>query len=588
MEVDGYDFSGFATKYNVKCSDGRTILPGAFKHLDGKKVPLLWNHRKEDPDNVLGHCVLEARNDSIYAYAFFNDTAKAKNAKIQVQHGDLNALSIYANSLDQDSKRNVHHGEIREVSLVLAGANPGAFIENIIRHGEIMDDEAIIYLDSEDAEFEFEHEDEADENVIDEEEYEENDLDNVTGWQIYETMTDLQKAYFESAVAEALHTNISDDSDEAEQSDKETGEELMHVNVFENDGVQAVKPISEQDKNALLHDALEDMKAGKTFKDAIIAHAGTYGIDNIELLFPDAKAITNTPEFISRRMDWIPKLMDRIRKQPWTRIKMLQADITADEARAKGYVKGTRKTEEVFNLLSRTTEPQTIYKKQKLDRDDILDIKDLDVVAWLWAEMRIMLEEEIARAILVGDGRPVTLVDGKANPDKIKEDKIRPIYKEDELYAIRLRLPNATSPQQLIEGIIRSRRDYRGTGSPVLFMHPDVLTDLLLIKDKMDRYVYPTIEELKTRLRVSDIVETEFIDATLHDDEGVFNLKGILVNPVDYTVGTDAGGEITRFNQFDIDYNQEKYLLETRMSGALTKVRSAIVIETLAAPIIEP
>lgn len=575
--VEKYDFSGYATRVNIRCRDGRTILPGAFADCDGKRVPLVWQHQHGEPENVLGHCLLETRPDGVYTYASFNNTERANIAKTQVLHEDIRALSIYANDLVQDDSKNVSYGSIREVSLVLAGANPGAFIENVIRHGDIMEDEATIYIEDEDAELIHAYSIEYDDVKKTE------PSKDKTVAQIIETMDEEQTAVMYHLIGKALEGLPADNQpNEAAQADPEQGETIVHKNVFENDpkAMTGAKVISEDDKNKLFHDAMDDAKAGRnTFREAVLAHAGTYGIDNIELLFPDAKTIESTPEFISRRMEWVNDVLGGVRKTPFSRIKMLQADITADEARAKGYVKGDRKKEEVFKLLSRSTEPKTVYKKQKLDKDDITDITNFDVVAWLWAEMKMMLEEELARAILVGDGRQVD------DPDKIDEDKIRPIWKDDELYTHKIVLPAASTPDAVIEGIIRSRKFYKGSGNPALFIGTDLLTDMLMLKDKMDRYMYPTLNELQTRLRVSKIVEVEQLDGLnrVDEDSKTLNFVAMMVNLRDYAVGTDRGGEITRYDQFDIDFNQWKYLIETRMSGSLTKVKSAVVIEKASA-----
>lgn len=565
----GADFSGYATKAGLRCSDGRTIMPDAFKHQDGMQVPLVWQHGHNNPENVLGHAILENRKDGVYAYAYFNDTPKAKNTKILIQHEDIKSLSIYANKLVEKGS-SVLHGIIREVSLVLSGANPGAFIDNIsIAHSdgefEVLEDEAVIYTG-----LSLEHEDMADEEL-------EHADDGPTIEEVYNSMTQDQKdvlAYMVGAALEeaAAHSDIDEDDKEDALTHQEGKE--MPRNVFEqNQSGGSPQATLTHDQ---LHEIMEDAKRTGSLKESFLSHAVTYGIENIDLLFPDARTLQNAPEFISRRMEWVSGVLSGTRHSPFSRIKSQSADITHDEARAKGYVKGALKREEWFGLAERTTTPQTIYKKQKLDRDDIVDITDLDVVAWLKAEMRVMLDEEIARAILIGDGRDV------ADPDKIKSANIRPIASDDEFYTHQTTVANDVTGDDLIDAIVLQREFYRGSGNPAMYCTEKTLVELLLIKDSMGRRLYSTESELASALRVSKIVTVPILeDQTVIDvGDGTTELEvvAILVNLSDYTVGADKGGAIAMFDDFDIDYNQYKYLMETRISGALTKFKSAQVI----------
>jgi HK97 family phage major capsid protein len=574
------DFSGYATKVGLKCSDGRTIMPDAFKHMDKVRVPLVWQHGHSKPENVLGHAILEHRDDGVYAYAFFNDTASAKNAKALVIHEDVNSLSIYANKLIEKGKA-VFHGMIKEVSLVLSGANPGALIDNInIAHGdgefETLEDEAIIYtgLSLEHTELKEPEEEEALTQV---------DSDTKTVQDVIDSMTDEQREVMNFMVGAALQAGNSESvqqSDTTPEPTKETalthqeGNEMPR-NVFDQNGTSDSKG-----RPTLTHDQLSaimtDAKKGGSLKDAVLAHAVTYGIENIDMLFPDAKTITNSPEFVARRMEWVAGVLNGTRHSPFSRIKSVSADITLDTARAKGYVKATLKQDEFFSLSERITTPQTVYKKQKLDRDDIIDITDLDVVAWLKAEMRVMLDEEIARAVLIGDGRNV------ASPDKIKEDYIRPIAKDDEFYTHQTSVANDVVGDDLIDAVLLQREFYRGSGNPTMYCTERFLTELLVLKDTTGRRLYESEAALATALRVSKIVPVPVMeDATVLDvGDGVtvLELLAILVNLSDYTLGADKGGAVSMFDDFDIDYNQYKYLLETRLSGALTKFKSAQVI----------
>lgn len=577
------DFSGYATKNDLQCSDGRVIRHNAFKGNDGEKVPLVWQHDHNTPDNVLGHAKLENREDGVYAYGFFNDTASAVNAKSLIRHGDVKALSIYANKLQQRGN-DVYHGSIKEVSLVLSGANPGAFIDNVsIKHGDevvSLEDEAVIYTGevlahSADGLRHADSDGEEDDNSDSSDNDSDDSDDGKTVKDVFDAMSEEQKNVVYYMIGAALDdSGDSDDSDsddsddDAEHADSD-GTHFSHQedsdmtrNVFEqNAGApRAEKTLSHAQIQAIVSDA---EKIG-SFKDSLLMHAQEYGITNIELLFPDAQKLRNEPDFVKRRTEWVSEVINGTHKSPFSRIKSMSADITHDEARAKGYIKGNMKKEEYFGLAQRVTTPTTIYKKQKLDRDDIIDITDLDVVAWLKAEMRVMLDEEIARAILVGDGREVD------DEDKINEDNIRPIASDDDFYAHRVDLPSNAYGTVLIEHILRNRRHYKGTGNPVMYTTDDVLTDLLLIKDKLGRRIYETEESLKAALRVSKIVVVDILEDTPA-------LLAVLVNLSDYTVGTDKGGQVEMFDDFDIDFNQYKYLMEGRMSGTLTKPKSAMV-----------
>lgn len=550
------DFSGYATKVGLKCSDGRTIMPNAFEGNDGAKVPLVWQHSHNEPSNVLGHAMLENREDGVYAYGFFNDTPAAQQAKALVQHGDISALSIYANNLVEKSKQ-VMHGVIREVSLVLSGANPGALIDNVtIRHSDgdidVLDDEAVIYtgevLMHGDSLY---HEDDADDN--------ERTIEDV-----YNEMTEEQQDVVNYLVGLAATSDPEDYDDNAEDDEDVEHDGLdggyMTHNVFESNGVASDRPTL---SHSQIEEIMEDAKKTGSLKEAFLAHAEQYGIGNIDILFPDAKTLRNTPDFVQRRNEWVSSVLSGTQHSPFNRIKSIAADITQDEARAKGYIKGKMKKEEFFELTKRITTPTTIYKKQKLDRDDIIDITDLDVVAWLKMEMRMMLDEELARAILIGDGREVD------HDDKINEKNIRPIAKDNSFYTHRVTVAADVAPDVLEDNILRSRKFYKGTGTPTFYTTEDVLSDLLLQKDKMGRRIYSSQSELESALRVSKIIPCEVLEATPE-------LLGIMVNLTDYTVGATRGGEVSMFDDFDIDYNQYKYLMETRVCGTLTRPKSAI------------
>ena len=571
-----YDFSGWATRNNIRCSDGRTILKDAFKHNDGQTVPLVWNHDHNDPLNVLGHALLENRDEGVYAYCTFNDTDAGRNAKALVEHGDVTALSIYANQLKQQGP-NVLHGAIREVSLVLAGANPGAFIDSIIRHGEESDEEAIIYTGEN---LVLEHSqhtivndknlDAIKDNFTPPSGDKKDEKGEKTVQDVFDTLNEEQKTVVYALIGQAL-----DESNQNENNEKEGNDNMKH-NVFDQD--------QKEKENVLTHADMETIiSEGKRYgslKDSFLAHTAQYGIDHIDYLFPDAKNVTNQPDFIKRDDSYVQKVLRGVHHTPFSRIKSTHANITADEARAKGYIKGHLKKEEVFTLLKRTTTPTTIYKKQKMDRDDIIDITDFDVVAYIKAEMRMMLDEEIARAILVGDGRSTS------SDDKIPETNIRPIAKDEDLYTIKAPVAVAKDATEdaiakaFIRTVIKTRKEYKGSGSPTLFTTEDMLTNCLLLEDNNGRIIYDSVDKLATTLRVKEIVPVEVMEGVTRT-AGAKNLPlmAILVNLNDYYVGADKGGAINMFDDFDIDYNQEKYLIETRISGALVKPYSAIAFE---------
>lgn len=550
-----FDFSGYATKNDLKCADGRTIRRNAFKDNDGQTVPLVWQHMHNSPDNVLGHALLENRDDGVYAYCKLNDTPAGKNAKLLVQHGDITSLSIFANNLVQKGS-DVVHGVIREVSLVLSGANPGALIDNLsIAHSDgsytESEEEAIIYTGLEITTDEIEHADK-------------NQNESKTVQEIFDSLTEEQKNVVYAMLAQVIEDNIEhsdEDEDDILEHSNNKGGNNMKKNVFDQDlNAEHPKTLSHDQIKAIVDDAV---RYG-SFRESFLAHAQEYGIENIDFLFPDAKLVNNQPEWIKRDTSWVNTVLGGVKKTPFSRIKSIAADITADEARAKGYIKGNQKLEEVFPLLKRVTTPTTIYKKQKLDRDDIIDITDLDVVAWMKQEMRMMLDEEIARVILIGDGREIT------DPDKINEENIRPIAHDVDLYSHKVKVAPNISGATLIETMIRNRKHYKGSGTPTLYTTNQILIDLLLVKDKIGRRLYNSKAELASALLVKDIVEVEVM-------ESMPNLLGIFVNLNDYTLGADKGGQISMFDDFDIDFNQYKYLMETRISGALTKPKSALV-----------
>ena len=600
-----YDFSGYATKVGIKCSDGRTILQDAFAHCDGKKVPLVYQHLHNDPKNVLGHAVLENRPDGVYAYCSLNNTEAGKTAKALVQHGDISALSIYANSLVQKSS-NVIHGVIREVSLVLSGANPEAYIDNLaFEHsdGSITTDEseaficagAIIHDGIEIPEVS-DAQDSSEESISHADDKKDPE-DQKTVGEVFDTLNEEQKTVVYTMIAQALETQDGEDDEEDVKHSNIKGDETMKKNIFDKDSAATeVRGLSRADlrsifndarqsqstlKNAFLahgYESISDALADYEHQDEVLAHAATYGIDNIGYLFPDARTTTNTPQFIKRDTEWVSKVFGAAKHVPFSRIKTVLADITADEARARGYIKGKEKADEVITLLKRTTDPQTVYKKQKLDRDDIIDITDFDVVVWLRMEMRMMLEEEIARAQLVGDGRL------SSSDDKIKEDKIRPIATDDAIYTIEIQIPTNATTAQMIDEIIKGRKQYKGTGTPAFYTTPDVNGDMLLLKDTTGRRLYNTEADLAAGIRAREIIEVPVMEnkvvvltpATVSETGLQKRLVGISVNMTDYSLGADKGGSISMFDDFDIDFNQFKYLIETRCSGALTMPHSAI------------
>ena len=564
-----YDFCGWATKANLTCSDGRIIRKDAFKHNDGQTVPLVWNHQHNSPEEVLGHAMLENRDEGVYAYCKFNETDSGKNAKLLVEHGDVNALSIYANQLQQQGP-NVMHGNIREVSLVLAGANPGASIESVIKHGEESDEEAVIYTGETVSLFHADSEEKEDKKESD-------NKDDKTIADIFKTFNEEQKT-----AVYAIAGMIAEDAS-GKKEENEGGNEDMKHNVFDQE--------TEKQDNVLSHSDMEKIIAdGKRYgslRESFLAHATeyadknqTYGINGTDFLFPEPKSLNTPPDFIKRDTGWVQKVMGGVHHTPFSRIKSMFADITEDDARAKGYIKGKLKKEEVFTLLKRTTTPTTIYKKQKMDRDDVIDITDFDVIAWIKSEMRMMLDEEIARAVLIGDGRI------SSSDDKINESNIRPIWKDEDLYTIKTKVEvssTATDTEKskaFIKAVIKSRKNYKGSGEPTLYTTEDVLTDCLLIEDSTGRVIYDSVEKLKSALRVKDIVTVPVMEGlTREDSSDTLALMGIIVNLKDYTIGADKGGAVNMFDDFDIDYNAMKYLIETRCSGALIKPYSAIAVE---------
>ena len=574
--MEKFDFSGWATRNNLKCSDGRTIRKDAFKDNNGQKVPLVWNHQHNEPFNVLGHALLENREEGVYAYCAFNDTEAGQNAKRLVEHGDVSALSIYANQLKQHGG-DVIHGSIREVSLVLAGANPGAFIDSIICHGEESEEEAIIYTGEDIYLSHADNEEMKEEKPMEDtkkmEKSNKSESDK-TVKDVFDTLTEEQKTVVYALIGQALESaGKTDDNDEY---DDEEDNNMKH-NVFDQDDMMNGNVLSHSDMEEIFSDA----KRTGSLKEAFLAHNATYGIDQIDTLFPEPKSMNTPPEFIKRDTNWVAGVINGVHHTPFSRIKSMFANITEDEARAKGYIKGKLKKEEVFTLLKRTTTPTTIYKKQKLDRDDIIDITDFDVVAWIKSEMRMMLDEEIARAILVGDGRLTS------DDDHINEANIRPIWKDDDLYTIKTKITVGASAtdddkaKAVIKAAVKSRKNYKGSGNPVLYTTEDFLTNCLLLEDTQGYRLYKSEQDVATAMRVSRIVTVPVMEnLTRTDSESKERtLVGIIVNLNDYNVGADKGGAVNMFDDFDIDYNQQKYLMETRCSGALIKPYSAIALE---------
>lgn len=615
MSRKKYDFSGWATRNDIQCADGLTIRQDAFADCDGVTVPLVYMHDHKDPENVLGHAMLENREDGVYCYGSFNDTEKGEMAKLLVAHGDITSLSIFANNVVKKGS-DVLHGAIKEVSLVLAGANPGATIdfpvlqhsdgtydeidtECIISHGQqlrlgsdltelaewLEENGDDIFHDDVDDE-EDDEEDVEDEEIDDEDEDdEEDDEDDPTVDDIIESMdedqqevvNDLMELAYQQGMEDAGGVVDDEEDEDIEQSDMyKGGNTIMHKNVFERyeDDMILEHGIDAEEAEAILHDAMDN---GQSLKATVIAH----GIDNIDWLFPEAKMASPTPEWIKRDTGWVNGVLNGVHHTPYSRIKSRFADIREDEARARGYIKDNYKKEEVFTLLKRTTTPQTIYKKQKLDRDDIIDITEFDVVAWIKAEMRMMLDEEIARAIMIGDGRLAS------SEDKIKEEHVRPIWKDDPLYSVKVKVTYAAGAddnakaQANIKALIKNRKLYKGSGNPKFYTTEDVLADMLLITDTTGRFIYESVQNLANKLRVSEIVTVPVFDNQTRQDNGTtLQLLGIMVNLADYNVGADKGGAVNMFEDFDIDYNKEVYLIETRISGALTVPFSALVLET--------
>ena len=618
----GYDFAGWVTKNNVRCADGRVIRHDAFKDQDGTKVPLVWMHQHGGIENVLGNVLLQNRPEGVYGYGSLNESEGADMARIILKHDDVTAMSIYANNLTSRGS-DVIHGTIREVSLVLAGANPDARINEVVVHSDSDEDSLYLFNDedntlrhSDTADISFDPVDDSvlvhadtdkEDSVADTKDDDKTDNtktpknddngdDDRTIEDVVETMTEEQKTALYYLIGQALENGkdtSGSDTDKASDDTTDKEDNVKH-NVFDTTDTA-------NDNDVLVHDAMNaiisEAKSGysmrKVYESYIqdhiddgageaLAHAATYGVEPVDMLFPEPKAMATTPQFIQRDMGWVPMLMNRVHHTPFSRIKSVFADITEDDARARGYIKGKLKKEEVFTLLKRTTTPTTIYKKQKMDRDDIIDITDFDVIAWLKSEMRMMLDEEIARAVLIGDGRST------ASDDKINENNIRPIWKDEELYTIQATIETEGSEtaddlaKSFIRTAIKARKDYKGSGNPILFTTEDLLTDLLLLEDKIGHPLYDSVEKLATKLRVSQIVTVEVMENQTREVEGkTRTLMGIIVNPQDYNIGADRGGAINMFDDFDIDYNQQKYLIETRCSGALIKPFSAIAIESV-------
>lgn len=566
-----YDFSGAATRYGIKCSDGRTIMHNAFKDNDGKCVPLVWNHCHDNPENVLGKALLHNEDDCVRAYCAFNSNPRSQQAKELVEHGDVVALSIFANNLNEMGK-NVKHGLIREVSIVLAGANPGAYIDSVY-HSDGSEDGAIIVChDYSEEDLSIEH-GEIDENALI---HSDGDNDGETIGDILKTCTDKQKEAISAILALTL-----DEGDDDEDAENKEGDNSMKHNVFEQnkDSMTGSATLSHADQAAIISDG----KRYGSLKESVIAHAADYGIDNIDYLFPDDKTLTNEPTFIKRDTDWVSDVMVNVHHSPFSRVKSIFADITEDDARAKGYIKGKFKKEEVFSLLKRSTSPVTVYKKQKIDRDDYLDITTFDAVVFLKKEMREMLNEELARAYLFGDGRLAS------SDDKISEEHIRPIYKDSDLFTIKSRVTvngkdNPTESElasELIDQSVRAMALYRGSGAPTAYMKSNILTACRLLKDANGRRIYSTVDEVAAAMGVKKIVEVPVMDGYTRVENGdTLDLQCLIVNLKDYSVGTDRGGEVNMFDNFDIDYNQQKYLIETRCSGAMIRPFSAITLET--------
>ena len=605
MKPKSYDFSGWATRNDIRCSDGRTIRKDAFKDCDGKVVPLVWNHQHNEVYNVLGHALLENRNEGVYTYCSFNDTESGEAAKKLVQHGDVVALSIYANQLKQNGG-DVLHGAIREVSLVLAGANRGAFIDTVMAHGEDSEDaietstgDSIELYQEEEEEQEMSHAEEpekASEEKSSEKGEEKMADKERTVKDVVDSMNEEQKKVLYFLVGEAAKNG-----GKAAEDDEDEGEEDMKHNVFENDEVNQNEVLSHSDmeqifnsakRNGSLREAFENFTDGGELMHTVTDRNGntvTYGIADVDYLFPDAKSLNTPPAFIQRDVEWVSTVMNGAHHTPFSRIKSMFANITMDEARARGYIKTHQKADEVFSLLKRSTTPQTVYKRQKMDRDDIIDITDFDVVSWLKGEMRMMLNEEIARAILISDGRNAN------SDDKISEEHIRPIYNDEDLYTIKYAVSvgaNATNDdvaKAITRAAVKARDQYKGSGNPTLFTTESQLSDMLLLEDGIGHRLYKTEQELATAMRVSKIVTVPVMEnLTISFGTGASAVSnapvlGVIVNMSDYNIGADKGGAVSMFEDFDINYNQEKYLIETRISGALIKPYSAITLYKVVA-----
>ena len=562
MRNKDYDFGGWATRNNLECADGLTIREGAFKDCDGKIVPLVWNHQHDSNKNVLGHALLETRpGEGVYAYCYLNDTEEGIRAKKQVANGDVTALSIYANKLRKKGNDLVH-GMIREVSLVIAGANPGAFIDSVISHSDDSDGEWEGQIWANDfLSLDLSHADckpETDPETKKEKESETKKEKTIN--EIIETMNEEQKIAMQAVVGAA----VMDERNKQKERNKEDKNMAIEHNVFDQEDEKI-------DNDVLMHDALNAaIKDGKRYgslKESFLAHANEYGIENIEWLFPDHRNLTDAPAFIKRNPDgWVSVVMNGVHHTPYSRIKMMFADLREDDARAKGYAKKAQlKKEEVFGLVKRTIDPTTVYKKQKLDRDDIIDITDFSIVSWIKAEMRMMLDEEIARAIVFGDGRSLS------SQDKIDENKIIPIVKDADLYAIKV-TPESNCGKDIIKAAVKGQNDYEGSGDTIMFVANSVLTEMLLLEDLNQRRIYKDVTDLALACSVNRIVK---VPNTIVPEE----ILGVIVDLNDYNVGADKGGSVNMFEDFDIDYNQEKYLIETRCSGGLTKPFSAVVIK---------
>lgn len=576
-----YDFSGYATKANTKCYDGLTIAPNAFADDNGRKVPVVWNHNHSGPEYVLGHALLQNRRDGVYAYVKMNDTPSGQTALEAVRSGDIDAMSIFANGLKK-AGQTVMHGVIRELSLVLAGCNPGALIDEIVAHGADSDGEggeAFIYTDGG---LSLKHGLDPDDNPLNEEDDEMAKEGGKTLEEVVDTMNDEQKEALYALVGMAKNDLDEDDDPEEDDYDEEDDEDDyddydeeddMKHNVFDNDPEQGVLRHSMDEINA----AIADGKSCGSMKDAFIAH----GIEDVEWLFPEDHLLDTPPRIIDNDQSWVSKVMSGVHHIPFSRVKSMAADLTEEDARAKGYIKGNFKKEQVFSLLKRSTTPTTVYKKQKMDRDDVADITGFDVIAWLKQEMRVKLNEELARAYLIGDGRL------SSSDDKINEGNIRPIYNDDDLFTIKVQVETAASDDtatkldKMMTAVLKARKNYKGAGNPTFYTTDDTLTDLLLLKDKIGHRLYKNEAEVAQALRVKEIVTVPQMEGMTGKLGGEF--VGIIVNLADYTVGADKGGAVNMFDDFDIDYNQQKYLIETRCSGAMTTPFGAMAIEYKAA-----